>query len=226
MNPHLKRRTILFAIAILLVALPCFWVRHQYHQIKLDRALIAAVRAGEAERVVSLLAAGANPSARDTPETKQSVIQILQSLFHRTPINRGTPALMCALEPLYIYNPGKVHPANPHIIYALIKIGTDVNAKDALRKTGLIDAAIVGDSESVKALTSAHADVNARDDNGFTALMWAVLSANLTGNRDSVKILIAARSDVNARDDRGKSILQWAIGPDLKAILRKAGATE
>jgi ankyrin repeat protein len=60
----------------------------------------------------------------------------------------------------------------------------------------------------VKALIATGAEVNARDAEGWTALMMAVAA----DDSDCVKTLIAARADVNAKDNEGHTALQVAAG--------------
>jgi len=49
-------------------------------------------------------------------------------------------------------------------------------------------------------------DINAKDNNGYTALMWA--SSN--GNTAIVQQLIAAGADINAKNNYGNTALLWA----------------
>ena len=63
----------------------------------------------------------------------------------------------------------------------------------------LLEAARVGNTETVKALIDAGADVNARLKSGTTALMIASGS----GHTETVRALIDAGADVNARLKNG-----------------------
>ena len=88
-------------------------------------------------------------------------------------------------------------------------------------KTELMRLAFLGNGADLLAHLSgpAHPDVNARDENGRTALMLAAVN----GNEDCVKILIAAGADVNAKDNTGKTALVMAA-PEVAALLRDAAA--
>lgn len=78
------------------------------------------------------------------------------------------------------------------------------------------------DSETVKALVAAGAEVNAKDEDGRTALMEAADR----DNSESVKILISAGAEVNAKDKEGRTALMRTHKPNCKKLLREAGASE
>ncbi len=63
---------------------------------------------------------------------------------------------------------------NPRIQEALIKAGADVNALNNYNQTALMIAAYVGIGEVVKLLLDNGADKNIQDDNGATALDYAI----------------------------------------------------
>ncbi len=77
----------------------------------------------------------------------------------------------------------------------------------------------------IQALIQAGADVNAKDVNGKTPLMFAVES-NVSS--EVVRLLIAAGADVNAQDEHGLSPLSFAaannLSPDVIQALVEAGA--
>jgi hypothetical protein len=57
----------------------------------------------------------------------------------------------------------------------LIAAGANINARDAQGSTALLYAAAGGHLECVEALLAAHADPNIRNDDGKSALDWAVI---------------------------------------------------
>lgn len=63
-----------------------------------------------------------------------------------------------------------------------------------------------GNKTICKALIDAGADVNAKDDNGRTALMRAAL----LGQDRCVDLLLDAGADINAQDEVGRSALMEA----------------
>lgn len=79
-------------------------------------------------------------------------------------------------------------------------------------------------SEVLEALTRARGDVKAKDDNGSTALLWAVQGGC---SASSVKALLKAGSDPNVRAKGGATPLMYAEifkRTELEEILKAAGA--
>ena len=64
------------------------------------------------------------------------------------------------------------------------------------KNTPLMDKVVAGDAAAVSALIAKGADVNARNNYGWTALSHAARA----GNAELVKLLLAHGADVNARD--------------------------
>ena len=69
------------------------------------------------------------------------------------------------------------------LVNKLMELGANVNKKDYSQKTALHCAAVMGSIESTTLLLNHHADVNAQDKQGFTAMDFAKTnSANLSQN--------------------------------------------
>jgi ankyrin repeat protein len=92
-----------------------------------------------------------------------------------------------------------------------------VNASDLYGETPLHVAAVYGSEAAalaaggrealVRALLTAGADTNAKDDeNGCTPLHWAVEQ----GSEDAARALLAAGADKNATNNRGETPLHYA----------------
>ena len=100
---------------------------------------------------------------------------------------------------------------------------------------GLVRAAKQGDEKELTRLIDQGADVNARDADGSTALMWACASSNCLR---VAKLLVARGADVNARDNSGKTALTRAddrgaftaedqlVLQEFKEFLLKHGAVD
>ncbi len=91
------------------------------------------------------------------------------------------------------------------------------------------DAVISGDVETVRALLDAGADVEARTEDGHTALMLAAAGSH----EGIVRALLDAGADVNAKDYEGYTALKMATvriskshTTEIAALLRAAGARE
>src|SRR5438105_11455478 len=75
---------------------------------------------------------------------------------------------------------------------AISASGQDLNAR-------LLEAAKKRDTAQVQKLLGSGANPNAKDKNGWTALIWAASS----GSTDNVRALVAKGADVNAKDKTG-----------------------
>jgi ankyrin repeat protein len=76
-------------------------------------------------------------------------------------------------------------------------------------------ASFYGYINIVKLLIEAGADVNAKDLQGDSALMWASYNSQL----DIIKLLIEAGTDVNAKDIYGNTTLECAYRNGYKEIV-------
>ncbi len=86
----------------------------------------------------------------------------------------------------------------------------------------LVVAARAGDQERVRSLLSSGAEVNARDEEGSTALMFAALQAD----EKMLQALLAAGADPNLRDANGETALLLGAGHGVEIVraLLAAGA--
>lgn len=91
---------------------------------------------------------------------------------------------------------------------AVERLATNVNEKDRRGSTPLMYAAGFGSLEAARILVAHGADVNARNDFGATALMWAA------SDQEKVRFLVAHGADVNARSKMGKTPLLLAAAND------------
>ena len=95
----------------------------------------------------------------------------------------------------------------------------------ALFSADIFTVAGSGTVAQVLQAIKAGVDVNLRDGEGSTPLMYA---AGYNTNPDVLSVLIKAGADVNARAENGKTPLMYAANyntnPDVLSVLIKAGA--
>ena len=112
------------------------------------------------------------------------------------------------------------------IVFLTILIILPFNMLLASNNSELIAAAFKGDTETVRLLLDKGANVNAKDEDGGTALMFA----SVNGHTDTVKMLLkrGANPNITAKSSSGTvSALIYAkrMGhEEIVNILKKAGA--
>jgi hypothetical protein len=127
---------------------------------------------------------------------------------------------------------GAITDANLDAVRLFLEIGMSPNARAKGNGHPMISAAMgCGDqaegkprSEILEALAAAGGDVKAKDENGSTALLWAVEGGC---SASSVKALLKAGANPDARANGGATPLMFAElykRTELEAILKKAGA--
>ena len=89
-------------------------------------------------------------------------------------------------------------------------------ATDPLSPTRLILVSRYGHDDIVEYLLNNNVDVNARDNNGYTALIGAAEG----GHINTVKMLIEAKADVNASKPNGETALMGAASNNHVDIMR------
>jgi ankyrin repeat protein len=108
---------------------------------------------------------------------------------------------------------------DPERISALVKAGTDVNARDKDGWTALMYATRYNQRvEVISVLLDSGADVNAQDKDGRTALWWAVHPA-IVASPEVISLLLRAGAEVNLRDQNGQTPLWWAAGCQDSAVV-------
>ena len=100
---------------------------------------------------------------------------------------------------------------------------------DRCGHTPLICAAAAGKRENLKILLDAGANIEAKDKDGWTALMNAATEPE-KGHTECVKVLIAKGANLDERNNYGKTALMYAAGGDYRVntestkVLLEAGA--
>src|SRR5579859_2335248 len=132
-----KRDGLIFlTLLALLIGVPVGFISRQVRQERLNRNLIAAVKANDTKAVVSLLDQGANANCRDEPHRKFSMWQTLMQVVRRRrpPPSYSLTPLLDALEPRAL--PSYAHdlfgspPENLRLVRALLNHGAQINQTD------------------------------------------------------------------------------------------------
>lgn len=87
----------------------------------------------------------------------------------------------------------------------------------------LVKASERGNTEQVRELLDAGADVDIKDNDGWTALMWSAYQ----GHSDTARLLLDAGADVDIQDNNGWTALIYAAAlgyADTVKLLLDAGA--
>ncbi len=103
----------------------------------------------------------------------------------------------------------------------LDKLFRDVNEKKLEKK--LLKAVKEGDCEEAEKYVKKGANVNAKCDEGVTALMWA----SYGGHLNTAKLLIENGADVNAKNKAGYNALMLARAmgyTEISRLLKEHGA--
>ncbi len=104
-------------------------------------------------------------------------------------------------------------------VQKLLRLGVDVNQRDADGYIALHYAGRCGDLRVVRSLLAAGADVNARSKDGVTPLMASIDMA--FGKPDITLALLEAGSDVNAVDSQGHTALWIATTESSVDVMRE-----
>jgi ankyrin repeat protein len=188
--------------------------------------LIASIGQGKYDIIKVLLDNGADPLVANG---KKENALIRAALFGDTPTislflskgidinakdNEGLTALINS-----IFN------VNRSVTIQLLERGADPDLVGALGLTAVSAAVTYGDNESVMAILKRANNINTRDNDGNTALMWAVYNEH--DNVAIIQALLDKGADVNLKANDGSTALSWALkkgNTETVALLKKAGA--
>jgi ankyrin repeat protein len=115
------------------------------------------------------------------------------------------------------------------VLRTLLDAGLDANQQTqivTLRLPALAFAAVGGQLDAVRLLTSKGAAAGAAGTHGWTPLMMA--AASVDPDPALVDLLLAKGAEINARDDAGRTALDWAMlqgETPVVHLLRKSGGT-
>ena len=191
-----------------------------------------AAENGHSDTVKTLLDAGADVNARAKDgvtalmraehEGHSEIIQLLKKAgaLEFTPIQFAAREL----EPPRA-DANAQDPAAALTTARLVLKTRPVTRREVPPDSQLIEAAENGQTEKVKTLLEAGANVNAKNNYGVTALMSAVGK----GQTETVQALLDAGADVNDKTEMGVTVLMVAVmngHTEIAELLKQAGAKE
>jgi ankyrin repeat protein len=228
-----RRRAALITLLILvgLLAIPVVLTWREVRQEGLNQALIVAADRNDTTGVRSLLKRGADPNVQVLPADKRPVWKRIWNMLQHRP-NPSDSArdsdwtgpeiahesvLMKAVE---WYPTDSTDVDNADTIDALAHAGANVNFRVTylspnpglwnlvpVHTTPLIEAGRLGKWKTLQVLLAHHADVNAADQYGNTALMYAATYRNVA----AVKALLTRGARADTKDDAGETALFWVF---------------
>ena len=171
-----------------------------------------------------LLAAGAKPNVKDGDNDTA-----LSEAAYCDDADAAETLLLGKADPnalgLRGYSPMMLAAAQGYddFVAQMLAHGAQVDLRTAKGETALMRASTGGgDSATVRVLLAAHADVNARNNDGQTALIYAAgenkepFSSEKSANPEIervVKALLAAGADATIADNSGKTALDYSDSP-------------
>ena len=180
-------------------------------------SLLLAVQTGHSEIVQALLDTNmswdihSNQKAILLDEAiKYDCYDILSMLLHQrlhpaTAHRRGYPAIHVAVSMHHL-----------SAVEFLVKNGADINTRNNIGSTPLMQAVFEGSFEITDFLLSAGADANVHNQQGYTALLYAVSA----GHVDTVRMLLQRGADPHLSDYWGKNALHYAAENGHAVIIR------
>jgi ankyrin repeat protein len=103
---------------------------------------------------------------------------------------------------------------NNDVAKLLIETGCDINQKSTMG-TPLMAAVVKGNNEMVQYLLLKNANVNLTDENGTTALIYAVQF----NNTEALKTLLKQNADKEHVDKQGKTAFEYAVFSGNEGII-------
>lgn len=199
MTTTLARLTL--ALLLGLAALPVSAQRGA-DKININGQLVLAARAGLVQRVIALLADGAQINSRD--RNGDSPLNMAAARGNVELVD----VLLRASADVQLANIAGVTPlmaaayaCQPEIVHRLLAAGARTDPVDRVKKNAAVYAAGQGCNACLEALLRTGTPVNGRLDHQLTLLMW---SAGY-GHEATARLLLEHGADRSLRDDRGKT---------------------
>jgi uncharacterized protein len=196
-----------------------------------DRELIVAARAGDLDRVRSLLERDADVLARDATGATALVAAAYGNHVEaaRLLVDAGADVNVKdnTEQSAYLIATSEVGD-DPRLLELTLAHGADVDAKDSYNGTGLIRAADRGHIAILRRLLETPIDVDYVNRLGWTALLEAIiLGGGDDRHTEVVRLLVGAGADLNLADGDGVTPLAHARRQgysEMVTILERAGA--
>lgn len=196
-----------------------------------SRELIAAARAGDADRVRRLLQRGAEVHGRDASGATALITAAYGNHVEaaRLLVEAGADVNTKddTVQSAYLIATSEVGD-DPRLLELALMNGADVASLDSFNGTGLIRAADRGFVAVVRRLLETEIDIDHVNNLGWTALLEAIILGGGDGSHtEVVQLLVDAGADPNLADGEGVTPLAHAQQRGYThqiAILKRAGA--
>jgi hypothetical protein len=219
------KRVVLLAcgILVLLVVALGMAIRREIRQQELNRALITAIKAADAQTVRGLLNRGADPDSFETPPQQISLWRFLRDrLRGLNGAHAGTPALALAVSGVRSpYEDKAEYARGVSIVKALLDHGAHVDIKNA-EGVDIINLAVASDyDEQILRLLIQHlGNVSHPSRAGQPSLLdlkspindlTPLRRAAAWGAPEAIDLLLRAGAKVDLQDDNGQTALMEAV---------------
>jgi ankyrin repeat protein len=194
-----RRRAVLFTLLLMacIIASACLWLRAERRQYALDRELITALVTNDAQKALVLVNSGADPNTPCHTVPPPSLRQLWNYLLRRSPLpTTGNPtAFLIACG------------ASPTLDDGTPILRMSVGPYEYGTPNPVTNMDSPGNPQLVEAMLQHGGNIDARDQDKRTPLMWAA-SAHYP---KTVGVLLEHKVSVNAQDGYGSTALYLAV---------------